>query len=182
MPPSGWPRPERRAPGPAPAASRAWRTTGSLLQRRGRPRPPPGASPARRIVVGKSDIDEVVAKWTGIPLASVTQDEGEKLLRMEAALHERVVSQDQAISALSRAIRRSRAGLKSPNRPVGSFVFLGPTGVGKTELARALAGVPLRQRLGARALRHVRVHGEARRVEAHRLAARATSATRRAAS
>jgi ATP-dependent Clp protease ATP-binding subunit ClpC len=92
-----------------------------------------------RIVVGKSEIDEVVAKWTGIPLASVTQDEVEKLLRMEAALHERVVSQDQAVSALSRAIRRSRAGLKSPNRPVGSFVFLGPTGVGKTELARALA-------------------------------------------
>ena len=92
-----------------------------------------------RIVVGKSEIDEVVAKWTGIPLASVTQDEGEKLLRMEAALHERVISQDQAVSALSRAIRRSRAGLKSPNRPVGSFVFLGPTGVGKTELARALA-------------------------------------------
>jgi ATP-dependent Clp protease ATP-binding subunit ClpC len=93
-----------------------------------------------RIVVGKTEIDEVVAKWTGIPLASVTQDESEKLLHMEAALHERVVSQEQAVSALSRAIRRSRAGLKSPNRPVGSFVFLGPTGVGKTELARALAG------------------------------------------
>jgi len=92
------------------------------------------------IVVGKTEIDEVVAKWTGIPLASVTQDESEKLLHMEAALHQRVVSQDQAVSALSRAIRRSRAGLKSPNRPVGSFVFLGPTGVGKTELARALAG------------------------------------------
>ncbi len=90
--------------------------------------------------MGKTEIDEVVAKWTGIPLASVTQDESEKLLHMEAALHQRVVSQDQAVSALSRAIRRSRAGLKSPNRPVGSFVFLGPTGVGKTELARALAG------------------------------------------
>jgi len=97
-------------------------------------------APERRIIVSKKEIDEVVAKWTGIPLVSVTQDESEKLLRMEAALHERVVSQDQAISALSRAIRRSRAGLKSPNRPVGSFVFLGPTGVGKTELARALAG------------------------------------------
>jgi ATP-dependent Clp protease ATP-binding subunit ClpC len=99
-----------------------------------------GHAPGRRVVVDKKDIDEVVAKWTGIPLVSVTQDESEKLLRMETALHERVVSQDQAISALSRAIRRSRAGLKSPNRPVGSFVFLGPTGVGKTELARALAG------------------------------------------
>jgi ATP-dependent Clp protease ATP-binding subunit ClpC len=95
--------------------------------------------PGPRVVVGKAEIDEVVAKWTGIPLSSVTQDEGEKLLQMEAALHERVISQDQAISALSRAIRRSRAGLKNPNRPVGSFVFLGPTGVGKTELARALA-------------------------------------------
>jgi ATP-dependent Clp protease ATP-binding subunit ClpC len=93
----------------------------------------------RRIIVGKQEIDEVVSKWTGIPLASVTQDEGDKLLRMEDALHARVISQEAAISALSRAIRRSRAGLKNPNRPVGSFVFLGPTGVGKTELARALA-------------------------------------------
>ena len=93
----------------------------------------------RRIVVGKQEIDEVVSTWTGIPLASVTQDEGDKLLRMEDELHKRVISQGAAISALARAIRRSRAGLKSPNRPVGSFVFLGPTGVGKTELARALA-------------------------------------------
>jgi len=72
-------------------------------------------------------------------MTSINQDEGDKLLRMEAELHRRVVSQEKAISALSRAIRRSRAGLKNPNRPVGSFVFLGPTGVGKTELARALA-------------------------------------------
>jgi ATP-dependent Clp protease ATP-binding subunit ClpC len=93
----------------------------------------------RRIVVGKQEIDEVVSKWTGIPLSSVTQDESDKLLRMEDGLHKRVISQEPAISALSRAIRRSRAGLKNPNRPVGSFVFLGPTGVGKTELARALA-------------------------------------------
>ena len=89
--------------------------------------------------VGKGDIDEVVSKWTGVPLTSVNQDEGDKLLRMEEELHSRVISQEKAISALSRAIRRSRAGLKNPNRPVGSFVFLGPTGVGKTELARALA-------------------------------------------
>jgi len=94
---------------------------------------------AGRVTVGKPEIDEVVAKWTGIPLSSVTLDEGARLMRMEAALHERVVSQDHAVSALARAIRRSRAGLKNPNRPVGSFVFLGPTGVGKTELARALA-------------------------------------------
>jgi ATP-dependent Clp protease ATP-binding subunit ClpC len=93
----------------------------------------------RKVTVGKTDIDEVVSKWTGVPLTSINQDEGDKLLHMEDALHSRVISQEQAISALSRAIRRSRAGLKNPNRPVGSFVFLGPTGVGKTELARALA-------------------------------------------
>jgi ATP-dependent Clp protease ATP-binding subunit ClpC len=93
----------------------------------------------RRVVVSKGDIDEVVSKWTGVPISSINQDEGDKLLRMEADLHKRVVSQDKAISAISRAIRRSRAGLKNPNRPVGSFIFLGPTGVGKTELARALA-------------------------------------------
>jgi ATP-dependent Clp protease ATP-binding subunit ClpC len=93
----------------------------------------------RKVVVGKQDIDEVVSKWTGVPLASINQDEGDKLLRMEDELHRRVISQEKAISAVSRAIRRSRAGLKNPNRPVGSFVFLGPTGVGKTELARALA-------------------------------------------
>jgi len=93
----------------------------------------------RKVVVGKHDIDEVVSKWTGVPLTSINQDEGDKLLHMEEALHNRVISQEKAISALSRAIRRSRAGLKNPNRPVGSFVFLGPTGVGKTELARALA-------------------------------------------
>jgi ATP-dependent Clp protease ATP-binding subunit ClpC len=96
-------------------------------------------SSARRVVVGKAEIDEVVSKWTGVPLTSINQDEGDKLLRMEEELHKRVVSQETAISALSRAIRRSRAGLKAPNRPVGSFIFLGPTGVGKTELARALA-------------------------------------------
>ncbi len=96
-------------------------------------------SSARKVIVGKQEIDEVVSKWTGVPMASINQDEGDKLLRMEAELHRRVISQEKAISAISRAIRRSRAGLKNPNRPVGSFVFLGPTGVGKTELARALA-------------------------------------------
>ncbi|MEP7119253.1 MAG: ATP-dependent Clp protease ATP-binding subunit, partial [Acidobacteriota bacterium] len=96
-------------------------------------------SNARRVVVGRAEIDEVVSKWTGVPLSSINQDESDKLLRMEEELHRRVISQEQAISAVSRAIRRSRAGLKSPARPVGSFMFLGPTGVGKTELARALA-------------------------------------------
>jgi ATP-dependent Clp protease ATP-binding subunit ClpC len=96
-------------------------------------------SSARKVIVGKQEIDEVVSKWTGVPMTSINQDEGDKLLRMEDELHKRVISQEKAISAISRAIRRSRAGLKNPNRPVGSFMFLGPTGVGKTELARALA-------------------------------------------
>jgi ATP-dependent Clp protease ATP-binding subunit ClpC len=96
-------------------------------------------SSTRRVVVTKSEIDEVVAKWTGVPMTSINEDEGAKLLRMEDELHRRVISQERAISALSRAIRRSRAGLKAATRPVGSFIFLGPTGVGKTELARALA-------------------------------------------
>src|SRR5215217_6395833 len=98
-------------------------------------------SSTRKVVVGKTDIDEVVSKWTGVPLTSINQDESDKLLHMEDALHRRVISQEKAISAISRAIRRSRAGLKNPARPVGSFVFLGPTGVGKTELARALANI-----------------------------------------
>src|SRR5690606_30466 len=72
-----------------------------------------------RVVIGKADIDEVVSKWTGVPLTSVTEDEGDKLLRMEEELHHRVISQEKAISALSRAIRRSRAGLKNPARPEG---------------------------------------------------------------
>ena len=93
----------------------------------------------RPVEVGKEDIDEVISKWTGVPLTTVNQDECVRLLTMEEELHRRVISQERAISALSRAIRRSRAGIKSPHRPVGSFVFLGPTGVGKTELARALA-------------------------------------------
>ncbi len=90
-------------------------------------------------VVTKDDIEDVVARWTGVPMTSIKEEEISKLLRIEEELHSRVISQDKAISALSRAIRRSRAGLKSPKRPSGSFLFLGPTGVGKTEVARALA-------------------------------------------
>ncbi len=90
-------------------------------------------------VVAKDDIEDVVARWTGVPMTSIKEEEINKLLRIEEELHKRVVSQEKAISALSRAIRRSRAGLKSPKRPSGSFLFLGPTGVGKTEVARALA-------------------------------------------
>jgi ATP-dependent Clp protease ATP-binding subunit ClpB len=89
--------------------------------------------------VGPEDIGEVVASWTGIPVSRMMDDERERLTNLEAHLHERVVSQDEAITAVSNAVRRSRAGLQDPNRPVGSFIFLGPTGVGKTETARALA-------------------------------------------
>jgi ATP-dependent Clp protease ATP-binding subunit ClpC len=91
------------------------------------------------VEVTKDDVDEVIARWTGVPVASVKQKEAEKLLGIEKALHERIVSQRPAISALARAIRRSRAGLKDHGRPVGSFLFLGPTGVGKTEVARSIA-------------------------------------------
>src|SRR5499427_8729351 len=89
--------------------------------------------------VNRTDIEEVIARWTGIPIVSLKEEESKKLLRIEAELHKRVISQRPAISALARAIRRSRAGLKNPHRPVGSFLFLGPTGVGKTEVARCLA-------------------------------------------
>jgi ATP-dependent Clp protease ATP-binding subunit ClpC len=89
--------------------------------------------------VTREDVEEVIARWTGIPITSLKEEETQKLLRIELELHHRVISQRPAISALARAIRRSRAGLKNPQRPVGSFLFLGPTGVGKTEVARSLA-------------------------------------------
>jgi ATP-dependent Clp protease ATP-binding subunit ClpC len=89
--------------------------------------------------VGEQDIEYIVSRWTGIPLSRLEEKESAKLARMEEALHERIVGQEDALRAVSRAIRRSRAGLKDTKRPVGSFIFLGPTGVGKTELARALA-------------------------------------------
>jgi ATP-dependent Clp protease ATP-binding subunit ClpC len=90
-------------------------------------------------IVTREDIEDVVSRWTGIQVSSIKEDEQQKLLRIEPELHKRVISQDKAITALARAIRRSRAGLKSPARPVGCFFFLGPTGVGKTEVARRLA-------------------------------------------
>ena len=89
--------------------------------------------------VDEEDVAEVVSRWTGIPVSRLMEGEVSKLVRMEDVLHDRVVGQDQAVTAVSNAIRRSRAGLSDPNRPIGSFLFLGPTGVGKTELARALA-------------------------------------------
>jgi ATP-dependent Clp protease ATP-binding subunit ClpC len=89
--------------------------------------------------VSPEDIAEIVASWTGIPVSKLEQQETERLLKLEEILHERVIGQDEAVKAVSRAVRRARAGLKDPKRPIGSLIFLGPTGVGKTELARALA-------------------------------------------
>ncbi len=89
--------------------------------------------------VGAEDIAEVVSSWTGVPVSKLLEGEIEKLLKMEERLHDRVVGQEQAVKSVSAAVRRARAGLQDPNRPIGSFIFLGPTGVGKTELARALA-------------------------------------------
>jgi ATP-dependent Clp protease ATP-binding subunit ClpB len=89
--------------------------------------------------VGPEEIAEVVSEWTGIPVSKLLEGERERLLRMEQALHRRVVGQEEAVEAVSNAVRRARAGLQDPNRPIGTFIFLGPTGVGKTELARALA-------------------------------------------
>ena len=99
-----------------------------------------GAPQLLRTMVGAEEIAEVVSRSTGIPVSKLMQGERDKLLQMEAKLHERVVGQDEAIVAVADAIRRSRAGLSDPNRPLGSFLFLGPTGVGKTELCKALAG------------------------------------------
>ena len=90
-------------------------------------------------VVKAEDIAEIVAMWTGIPVVQLTQEESERLLKLEETLHQRVIGQDEAVTAVSKAIRRGRVGLKDKNRPIGSFIFLGPTGVGKTELCKALA-------------------------------------------
>ncbi|MCL2489095.1 MAG: AAA family ATPase, partial [Oscillospiraceae bacterium] len=85
------------------------------------------------------DIAEIVSGWTGVPVTQLTEEEGERLLRLESVLHERLVGQDEAVTAVAKAIRRGRVGLKDPRRPIGSFIFLGPTGVGKTELCKTLA-------------------------------------------
>ena len=99
----------------------------------------PKGSRMLKLEVDEEDIAEVVAKWTNIPVSRLLEGEIQKLIHMEERLHERVIGQDEAITAVANAIRRARAGLQDPNRPLGSFIFLGPTGVGKTELARALA-------------------------------------------
>src|SRR5947209_7835649 len=94
---------------------------------------------SEQLEVGEDDVAQVVAQWTGIPVMRIAQEESARLLEMEGALHNRVIGQNEAISTISSAVRRARTGLKDPRRPIGSFIFLGPTGVGKTELAKALA-------------------------------------------
>ena len=89
-------------------------------------------------IVGEEEVAQIVSAWTGIPVQRMTEDEAARLIRLEEILHERVIGQDEAVRAVARAVRRARAGLKDPNRPIGSFIFLGPTGVGKTELCKAL--------------------------------------------
>ena len=91
------------------------------------------------VSIGSEDVAKIVASWTGIPVVKLTEEESTRLLRLEDELHRRVIGQDEAVSAVAKAIRRARAGLKDPNRPIGSFIFVGPTGVGKTELCKALA-------------------------------------------
>ena len=98
-----------------------------------------GGHPLLKEEVTEEDIAQIVAKWTGVPISKLMEGEVAKLIKMEGRLHERVIGQDEAVSAVANAVRRNRSGLSDPNRPVGSFIFLGPTGVGKTELARALA-------------------------------------------
>lgn len=93
----------------------------------------------KKLVVGENEVADVVSLWTRIPVKKLTEEENERLKELESVLHERVIGQDEAVSAVSRAIRRGRVGLKDPHRPIGSFLFLGPTGVGKTELSKALA-------------------------------------------
>ena len=89
--------------------------------------------------IDKDDIAIIVSSWTGIPVSKISENENEKLKNLEEELHKRVIGQDEAVTAIAKAIRRSRVGLKDPNRPIGSFLFLGPTGVGKTELTKSLA-------------------------------------------
>ncbi len=120
-----------------------------------------------------------MAKWTGIPVTRMLEGEIQKLVQMPERLEDRVVGQDEAVRLVSNAILRNRAGLSDPNRPIGSFIFLGPTGVGKTELVRALAELPVRRREGHDPRRHVRVHGEARGGPHDRRAARIRGLRRR---
>ena len=120
--------------------------------------------------VTANHIAQVVSRWTGVPVDKMLEGEKDKLLKMEDSLGKRVVGQSEAVRAVATAVRRSRAGLQDPNRPMGSFMFLGPTGVGKTELTKALGRISLQRRDRDGPPRHVRIHGEAFGVAADRRA------------
>jgi ATP-dependent Clp protease ATP-binding subunit ClpB len=129
-------------------------------------------SPLIKEEVGEEDIAEVVSRWTGVPVTKLLEGEMQKLLHLEDELHQRVIGQDEAVTAVAEAVIRARSGLKDPNRPIGSFIFLGPTGVGKTELARALAQFLFDDERAMITHRHVGISGEAHGVAADRRAAR----------
>ena len=120
--------------------------------------------------VTANHIAQVVSRWTGVPVDKMLEGEKDKLLKMEDSFGKRVVGQAEAVRAVATAVRRSRAGLQDPNRPMGSFMFLGPTGVGKTELTKALGGISVQRRDRDGPPRHVRIHGEAFGVAADRRA------------
>ena len=134
----------------------------SPISRRSSPRPKcQSAGALVDEAVTPDHVAQVVSRWTGVPVDKMLEGERDKLLKMEEEIAKRVVGQAEAVTAVSTAVRRARAGLQDPNRPIGSFMFLGPTGVGKTELTKALAVVPVRRRHRDGAHRHVRIHGEA---------------------
>ena len=126
-------------------------------------------------------VAQVVSRWTGVPVDRMLEGEREKLLKMEKSIGNRVIGQEEAVKAVSTAVRRARAGLQDPNRPIGSFMFLGPTGVGKTELTKALAAFLFDDETALHPHRHVGIHGEALGGAPDRRTARATSAMRKAA-
>ena len=111
-------------------------------------------------VVKEADIAAIVSRWTGIPVDKMLEGERDKLLKMEEYLRKRVIGQDEAVVAVSNAVRRARAGLQDPNRPIGSFLFLGPDGVGKTELTKALAEFLFDNEQRDAAHRHVGIYGK----------------------
>ena len=132
----------------------------------------PSDSSLLRGEVDEEDIARIVAKWTGIPVTRMLEGEIQKLVHMEDRLRERVIGQDEALAHISNAVRRNRAGLSDPSHPIGTFVFLGPTGGRQNGAGAGVGRVSLRRRKGDGAYRHVRVHGEARRLADDRSASR----------